>query len=53
VGSFPHATTNGKIINPDIPADKERISSNLPIMEALAELYIRVEKSKIMLVSKV
>ena len=46
-------SVQGKIINPDIPVDRERISSNLPIMEALAELYIRVEKSKIMLVSTV
>jgi|APCry1669190288_1035285.scaffolds.fasta_scaffold00128_15 hypothetical protein len=49
----PHGTTNGKITNPNIPADREKISSNLAIMEVLAELYIRIEKSKIMLVSTV
>ncbi|WP_238285787.1 methylamine utilization protein MauJ [Caballeronia novacaledonica] len=35
-----HASLNGEIVDPDIPADRRRISSDLCIMEALARYYI-------------
>jgi len=41
-----HASAeNKKIINPDIPSDREKLVLDLPIMEALAERYIRVERN--------
>jgi hypothetical protein len=40
-----HASCDQKIINPDIPSNKEELVLDLPIMEALAERYIRVEKN--------
>ncbi|WP_028207961.1 methylamine utilization protein MauJ [Paraburkholderia nodosa] len=35
-----HASLNGEIVDPDIPADRRRLSSDLCIMEALARYYI-------------
>lgn len=35
-----HASLNGEIVDPDIPADRRRISNDLCIMEALARYYI-------------
>lgn len=40
-----HASCDQKIINPDIPSDREELVLDLPIMEALAERYIRVERN--------
>ncbi|MGA3954065.1 methylamine utilization protein MauJ [Ralstonia nicotianae] len=36
-----HASLDGEIVDPDIPADRRRLSSDLCIMEALARYYIR------------
>lgn len=41
-----HASINRVIINPDIAADKERVLNDLPIMEALAEKYIKEKLSE-------
>lgn len=38
-----HASLDGKIIDPDIPADRRRLSADLVIMEELARIYIRDE----------
>ena len=40
-----HASSNEKFINPDIPLDREKLALALPIMETLAEQYIRVERN--------
>lgn len=36
-----HATFEEKIVDPDIPADRKRLSADLVIMEELARLYIK------------
>jgi hypothetical protein len=38
-----HAKLDGEIVDPDIPADKKRLSSDLVIIEELARIYIRDE----------
>ncbi|NBI49613.1 hypothetical protein EON00_28685 [Burkholderia sp. ISTR5] len=38
-----HASLNGEIVDPDVPVDRRRISSDLCIMEALARYYISRE----------
>ena len=38
-----HAKLDGEIIDPDIPADKRRLSADLVIIEELARIYIRDE----------
>lgn len=38
-----HASLDGEIIDPDIPADRRRLSADLVIMEELARIYIRDE----------
>jgi hypothetical protein len=38
-----HASLDGEIVNPDIPADRRRLSADLVIMEELARIYIRDE----------
>ncbi len=38
-----HARLDGEIVDPDIPADRRRLSADLVIMEELARIYIRDE----------
>ncbi|WP_257765364.1 methylamine utilization protein MauJ [Burkholderia glumae] len=38
-----HASLNGEIVDPDLPADRRRISNDLCIMESLARFYISHE----------
>ncbi|AMP05948.1 methylamine utilization protein MauJ [Collimonas pratensis] len=38
-----HANIGNIIVDPDIPADRQRIATDLCVMEALANRYIRVE----------
>lgn len=38
-----HASLDHEIVDPDIPADRRRLSQDLVIMEELARLYIREE----------
>jgi len=38
-----HASLEGDIIDPDVPADRKRLSADLVIMEELARIYIRDE----------
>jgi hypothetical protein len=38
-----HASLEGEIVDPDIPADRKRLSADLVIMEELARIYIRDE----------
>ncbi|MGY4283621.1 hypothetical protein ACVWXO_002841 [Bradyrhizobium sp. LM2.7] len=38
-----HASLDGEIIDPDIPADRKRLSADLVIIEELARVYIRDE----------
>lgn len=38
-----HASVGGNIIDPDIPADRERIAADLDIIAALADRYIKVD----------
>jgi hypothetical protein len=38
-----HASLEGEIIDPDIPADRKRLSADLVIIEELARVYIRDE----------
>lgn len=38
-----HASLEGKIIDPDIPTDRRRLSADLIIMEELARIFIRDE----------
>lgn len=38
-----HASLEGDIIDPDIPADRRRLSADLVIIEELARIYIRDE----------
>jgi hypothetical protein len=38
-----HASLDGEIVDPDIPADRRRLSADLVIMEELARLFIRDE----------
>jgi len=38
-----HASFDGEIIDPDIPADRKRLHTDLVVMEELARLYIREE----------
>jgi hypothetical protein len=38
-----HASLQGGIVDPDIPADRRRLSADLVIMEGLARIYIRDE----------
>jgi len=38
-----HASLEGEIIDPDIPADRRRLSADLVIIEELARVYIRDE----------
>jgi hypothetical protein len=38
-----HASLDGEIVDPDIPADRRRLSADLIIMEELARIYIRDE----------
>lgn len=38
-----HASLNGEIVDPDIPTDRRRLSSDLVIMRELARIYIRDE----------
>lgn len=38
-----HASLDGEIVDPDIPADRRRLSADLIIMEELARVYIRDE----------
>lgn len=36
-----HASLDGEIVDPDVPADRKRLSADLVIMEELARIYIR------------
>jgi hypothetical protein len=38
-----HASLDGEIVDPDIPADRKRLSADLLIVEGLARIYIRDE----------
>lgn len=38
-----HARLDGEIVDPDIPADRKRLSADLVIIEELARIYIRDE----------
>ena len=38
-----HASLDGEIVDPDIPADRKRLSADLVIVEELARIYIRDE----------
>lgn len=38
-----HASISGTIVDPDVPADRKRISSDLDIIEALATRYVKVD----------
>ncbi len=38
-----HASVGGNIVDPDIPADRKRIASDLDIIEALANRYIKFD----------
>lgn len=38
-----HASFEGEIVDPDVPADRKRLSADLVIMEELARIYIRDE----------
>ena len=38
-----HASLEGEIVDPDVPADRKRLSVDLVIMEELARIYIRDE----------
>ncbi|WP_269621257.1 methylamine utilization protein MauJ [Zhongshania sp. BJYM1] len=38
-----HASLEGEIIDPDIPADRRRLSADLVVIEELARIYIRDE----------
>jgi Methylamine utilization protein MauJ len=38
-----HASLDGEIVDPDIPADRQRLSSDLVIIEELASIFIRDE----------
>lgn len=38
-----HASISGTIVDPDVPADRKRISSDLDIIEALANRYVKVD----------
>ena len=38
-----HASLDGEIVDPDIPADRKRMSADLVIIEELARIYIRDE----------
>lgn len=38
-----HASLDGDIVDPDIPADRKRLSADLIIIEELARIYIRDE----------
>lgn len=38
-----HASISGRIVDPDDPADRKRISSDLDIIEALATRYVKVD----------
>ena len=38
-----HASFGGEIVDPDIPADRKRLSADLTIIEELARIYIRDE----------
>jgi hypothetical protein len=38
-----HASLNGTIVDPDIPADRRRIAEDLDVIAALASRYIKVE----------
>jgi hypothetical protein len=38
-----HASLEGEIIDPDIPADRKRLLADLVIIEELARIYIRDE----------
>lgn len=38
-----HASVDGNIIDPDIPADRRRITADLDIIDALANRYIKID----------
>jgi hypothetical protein len=38
-----HASLEGEIVDPDIPADRKRLYADLVVMEELARIYIREE----------
>lgn len=38
-----HASLEGEIVDPDVPADRKRLSADLVMMEELARIYIRDE----------
>ena len=38
-----HASLDGEIVHPDVPADRRRLSADLVIIEELARIYIRDE----------
>jgi hypothetical protein len=38
-----HASLDGEIVDPDIPADRKRLSADLVVIEELARIYIRDE----------
>lgn len=38
-----HASLEGEIVDPDVPADRKRLSADLVVMEELARIYIRDE----------
>lgn len=38
-----HASVDGNIVDPDIPADRKRIAADLDVIAALAERYIKVD----------
>ncbi|MDN7932582.1 hypothetical protein QZM52_14935 [Burkholderia metallica] len=38
-----HASVDGNIVDPDIPADRKRIAADLDIISALADRYIKID----------
>jgi hypothetical protein len=38
-----HASLDGAIVDPDIPADRRRIADDLDVMEGLASRYLKIE----------
>lgn len=38
-----HASVSGPIVDPDVPADRRRITADLDIIEALATRYVKVD----------
>ncbi|WP_322034594.1 methylamine utilization protein MauJ [Burkholderia sp. BCC1970] len=38
-----HASVDGNIVDPDVPADRKRIAADLDIISALADRYIKID----------